>query len=79
MAGAARLRVAARLGLDAVGRLLARSLPETITHRSGGSWSSPRRSDPPGYPCVPDAHEFSDAGTADAARKKHMKAGKVVE
>ena len=38
--GAAGLRVAARLGLDAVGRLLACAL-----------WSSPRRSNPPrGYP-----------------------------
>ena len=34
------------------------SLPETSKHRSGGSWSSPRRGNPPDCPCVRDAHEL---------------------
>ena len=66
MVGAARMRVAAHLGLDAVGRLLEsagrRSLPATSTHRSGGSWSSPRLSSPPGCPCGRDAHELPAIG-----------------
>ena len=32
-----------------------RSLAATSARRPGGSWSSPRRSSPPGYPCARDA------------------------
>ena len=57
--GAARMRVVARLGLDAVGRLL-ESAGAAYRRRANTARVGPgaRRSNPPACPCVRDAQEL---------------------
>ena len=76
--GAARLRVAARLGLDAAGRLLART-GAAYRRRARAARVGPgarrggaaRQATLARVMCA--APDFSDAGTADAARKSARK------
>ena len=72
---AAGLRIAARLGLNAVGRLLACAGAAHLRRAHAawliGSWSSPRRSSRPGYPYVRDTLRPEQA--ADSVHREWAK------